>query len=334
MRETRSGNSKGSVNSFVAVFCIGRTLETFALFVTAAFLVEYNAPIVMTSSILMFGSGLMLCGYKDARNVVARLHLKHMARTTVCAIHLANKTMCCLAGLKYSGAYRYVLFTFMTRSPINPFSICFRSSRVGAPDARGAISVTVCLLVVAILGSVSDFNAGDAESWRFPSPLLGFFLMLAASLFELMHTRTLKRLTTQKKFNSKAVYATLLITAAMLLLPLGIFSRIIGFTEPVEMGNVQFIFAILFITTFTTVLNFYTGNIGSRALKSQALLPDYITSALVASALDFIQQAESWTMYSACLSLIVYYGIRMPLSKESNDCLPMYNPSKLDSSSK
>eukprot|EP00954_Amorphochlora_amoebiformis_P000153 13665-Amorphochlora_amoeboformis.AAC.1 len=111
---------------FHVVFCAGRSLEAYAVFVAAAFFTEvrpkiqmyphcktpdmcirrqYNAPVVLTSFFVTLGAGVLLSLLHDTSGVIRRIR-NHKFRIVMDSVLRSNSTLCYLAGLKFCGPYR------------------------------------------------------------------------------------------------------------------------------------------------------------------------------------------------------------------------------------
>mmetsp|Transcript_24491 Transcript_24491/g.34234 ORF Transcript_24491/g.34234 Transcript_24491/m.34234 type:complete len:333 (+) Transcript_24491:46-1044(+) len=311
-------------NAFLLVFGVGRVLETYATFVAAAFFIEYNAPIVTTTTLVTLGAGAMLCVLQDIKSVAARLR-KHLYRLIVDAILLSNSTLCMFAGLKYSGAYRFVLFNFMAQlaNPIMQIS----TPRVSSPAMKGGAVIIVAFGFIAMAASFTQLQGQDSGFLNIPSAALGFLFMVGATVFEGLRTKTFKRLTSKKIGNPRTVHAIVVMFSGLLQAPLGMASYLLGSGDKMGLTSLQYLFMILFIITFIVVFRFYITGIGKRALSQKSIQLDFVVCGLAATVLDVIQGAGACTIYSTCFALAAVFGVRLAVSKEKEkEKLPVYNP--------
>jgi len=286
---------------------------------------EYNAPIVTTTALVTLGAGAMLCVLQDIKSVAARLR-KHLYRLIMDAVLLSNSTLCMFAGLKYSGAYRFILFNFMTQTLANPI-MKISTPRMSSSAVKGSVVIIVAFGFTAIAASFTEIRGQDSGVFKIPSAALGFLFMVAAAVFEALRRQTFKKLTSKKIGNSRTVHAIIVLISGLLQAPLGMASYLFGSANKMELTSMQYLFMLLFLITFIVVFRFYITGIGKKALSQKSIQMDFVVSGFTATVLDVMQGAGACTVYSTCFALAALFGVSLAVSKEKEkEKLPVYNP--------
>ncbi|GAB5362875.1 hypothetical protein AAMO2058_000835900 [Amorphochlora amoebiformis] len=192
MKEDRIGARRAPC-IFHVVFCAGRSLEAYAVFVAAAFFTEYNAPVVLTSFFVTLGAGVLLSLLHDTSGVIRRIR-NHKFRIVMDSVLRSNSTLCYLAGLKFCGPYRFLFLRFMKQGLGPPIQRLL--ARGGRRTASNKISfpgslllLGACVALVGLTAYEEMLNENMMMVYGIPRSIVGFLVMFVASLFEHVRKR-------------------------------------------------------------------------------------------------------------------------------------------------
>mmetsp|Transcript_39058 Transcript_39058/g.74971 ORF Transcript_39058/g.74971 Transcript_39058/m.74971 type:complete len:340 (-) Transcript_39058:295-1314(-) len=332
MRKVRMNRDKKMSSIFIAIFCTGRCFESFAFFVTAAFFARYSANVVITNFAATLGAGLLLSVLQDTLSILPRLR-KEWHHVVINAILLSNSNLCAMAGLKYCGAYRYLLLSFLSHAVGPPTSHIFgnRSSR-STGGLKGCAVMLVALTVLSMSTAYVEAQTPTGKVYGLPKSAVGFVLMLSSAVFEQIRLRYTKVLNVSKLGSSRSFHAVTVMMSALLQLPLALMLYTLGY-EAIEsqMGLVPYTFMIFFIMTYCIVFRFYITGVGKRIPKKHRIVfTDFIVHIIAASILDILRGSGDCSVFSTSFALAALLGLRLVLgkTKSTKDGLPFYDRPK------
>uniref|UniRef100_A0A7S2TTT5 Uncharacterized protein n=1 Tax=Lotharella oceanica TaxID=641309 RepID=A0A7S2TTT5_9EUKA len=329
MRKVRMNRDKKMSSIFLAIFCTGRSLESFAFFVTAAFFARYSANVVITNFAATLGAGLMLSILQDTLSILPRLR-KEWHHVVINAILLSNSNLCSMAGLKYCGAYRYLLLSFLSHSvgPLTAYIFGSRGSQHPG-SLKGSAVMLVALTALSMSTAYVEAQTPMGKVYGLPKAAVGFVLMLLSAVFEQLRMRYTKVLNVNKLGSSRSLHAVTVMMSAILQLPLALMLYALGYeATEFQMGTIPYLFMILFIMTYCIVFRFYITGVGKRiSRKQRVVFTDFVVHVVVGSVLDFLRGLGDCTVFSTSFALAALLGLRLTLGKpkSSKDGLPFYD---------